>query len=91
MLERVTELMSSDAANSYWKPLTPYLLTEGTYRVGQVTRQINTYWRDGMCQEAHDRGPLPLGARRGADRPHDDAHDRRRGRRHGHGDVQRHR
>ncbi len=59
MLERVTELMSSDAANSYWKPLTPYLLTEGTYRVGQVTRQINTYWREGMCEEAQIEGRCP--------------------------------
>ena len=63
MLSQVTDLVTTDAANTYWLPPTTYLLTTGEYRTGAHSYQINTYWRDGMCENADVEGSLPLGAR----------------------------
>jgi hypothetical protein len=59
MLDSVTDLMSTEAAGSYWRPATTYLLTRGTYMAGAVPHPINTYWRDGMCDLAHVEGRCP--------------------------------
>ena len=59
MLSQVTDLVTTDAANTYWQPPTMYLLSTGDYRTGANSYQINTYWRDGMCEEAHVEGRCP--------------------------------
>ena len=52
MLDTVSDLITSTAADAYWQPPTTYLLSRGEYRLGGRTYQINTYWRDGMCDDA---------------------------------------
>ena len=59
MLSQVTDLVTTDAANTYWLPPTTYLLTTGEYRTGATSYQINTYWRDGMCEHADVEGSCP--------------------------------
>ena len=61
MLAPVTDLITLDSANTYWQAPTPYLLSEGEFRSGGRTYEINTYWRDGMCEEAHVEGRCPSG------------------------------
>ena len=59
MLSQVTDLVTTDAANTYWLPPTTYLLSTGEYRTGANSYQINTYWRDGMCENANVEGSCP--------------------------------
>ena len=59
MLAEVTDLVTTDAANAYWQPPTPYLYSQGDYHSGGRTYQIKAYWRDGMCDLAHVDGPCP--------------------------------
>jgi putative ABC transport system permease protein len=59
MLSQVTDLVTTDAANTYWLPPTTYLLSTGEYRTGAASYQINTYWRDGMCENADVEGSCP--------------------------------
>ena len=59
MLSQATDLVTTDAANTYWLPPTTYLLGSGEYRTGANSYQINTYWRDGMCGQADVEGTCP--------------------------------
>ncbi len=59
MLDTVSDLMSSPEASAFWQPPTTYLLSRGEYRLGPGTYQINTYWRDGMCDAATVEGRCP--------------------------------
>jgi len=59
MLDRVGALIGTPAADSYWGDPTSYLLSQGEYRSGGRTYQINAYWREGMCQQAHVEGRCP--------------------------------
>ena len=70
---QVTDLVTTDAGELLLAPPTTYLLTPGEYRAGAATYQINTYWRDGMCENAHVEGRCPSAPGRGADRPDDAA------------------
>ncbi len=59
MLDRVTRLMESPAAGSFWKPTTRYLLSDGRYPVGLVSHPMHAYWREGMCDEVRIEGRCP--------------------------------
>ena len=59
MLRQVTDLVTTEAADTYWQPPTTYLLSQGEYRTGSTSYQMNVYWRDGMCEQAHVEGRCP--------------------------------
>jgi hypothetical protein len=59
MLAKVTDLVTTDAANGYWQPPTTYMYSQGDYHSGGRSYQIKAYWRDGMCDLAHVEGRCP--------------------------------
>jgi putative ABC transport system permease protein len=59
MLAQVTDLVTTDAANSHWQSPTTYLYSLGDYHSGPRTYQIKAYWRDGMCDLANVEGRCP--------------------------------
>ncbi len=59
MLDTSLDLITTDAADSYWKPPHTWLESSGTYPVGLVEHPINAYWREDMCQHVHLDGRCP--------------------------------
>src|SRR4051794_26227485 len=59
MLGLATDMVDKDVASRFWRPATTYLLSKGSLRVGAVDHDINAYWREGMCEQAHVEGRCP--------------------------------
>ena len=84
MLSQVTDLVTTDAANTYWLPPTTYLLSHRGVPHGREQLPDQHLLARRHVRERRRRGVLPLGPGRGPDRPDDAADDRREDRRRGH-------
>jgi hypothetical protein len=62
MLSQVTDLVTTDAANTYWLPPTTYLLSTGEYRTGATATRSRPTGATGWCENPREvaRRELPL-------------------------------